>query len=73
MAGKVHRLGHGVVGVFLEGGLHAHMPDGGHVVGADKHLLYLIGNPVHMSQGAMFRNLTHERVVTEPQFGQPVF
>ena len=65
MVGEVDRLGHGVVHVLLEGGLHADVPFGRHVVGGDEHLLEVVGHVRHLVEGAARGHLLHEVLAVE--------
>jgi hypothetical protein len=70
--GEVHRLAHRVVCVPLEGGLHFHMPDGGHVVGADEHPPDVLRDAVHVGQGALLHDFVHQLVGVDARLHQPV-
>ena len=58
--GQVHGLGHGVVGMALEGGLHAQVPDGVDVHGRDEDLAHGGGQGIQGLDGAFFHHLFHE-------------
>ena len=58
--GQVHGLGHGIVRMALESGLHAQVPDGIDVHGRDEDLAHGGGQGIQGLDGAFFHHLLHE-------------
>ena len=65
VVGQVDGLGDGVVGVLLEGGLHADVPLRGHVVGGHEDLLDIFGNALDVAQASLGGHGPHEFVGVE--------
>ena len=69
--GEVHRLGHGVVGVFLPGGLEANVPLGRDFVGGDEEAPHVLGDFLEVPDGAGAGDGLHEfGAVKAPALGQ---
>ena len=70
LLGEVHRLGDGVVGVFLEGRLELDVPDGGGFVGGDEEAAHVLGDLLDLPDGAGLGDALHEfRRVEAPALG----
>ena len=70
LVGQVHGLGHGVVRVALEGGLHAQMPDWGHIHGRDKDAAQIFGQKIHVLHGTLGGHGFHDFRAAHAGLGQ---